>query len=149
MKGGLWTVVVVVVFLVAMMSGAVGTQTDQVTSTAQVDNESQTLTSSTWTDLDRADEVVRVHANETVRTDNGTVLDRGTDYKMDYQDAEIRATANSSAAGSAVNITYAYVTADETSRGVLALLGVLSPFLGYALLIIGAVVLISWLGVLK
>jgi ABC-type uncharacterized transport system auxiliary subunit len=141
---GLWSVVVVIVFLAVMMSG-VALQSDRV---AEVDNatESQTLASDEWTTLNEEDRVIRLYQNETVTDSNGTVLERGTDYEMDYEQSQIRAVDNSSADGETVTVEYAFDTADTDTRDILALLSAFSPLLGQFMLVCAGTVLLLWFG---
>lgn len=147
MRSGIWIVVALVVLTgVAYAAGSSGT-VDEHSENRSVVNESLTLDNSTASTLEAADDWLSMYENETVTGPNGSVLDRGTDYSINYSTGDLFA-ENASYDGATVEVDYAYrVAADATTSAARkSLATVYAPLLGLLTLAAAAGTVVSWLG---
>lgn len=136
MQGNLWTVAILVV-VVGVAAVAIPATLSEQTETRSVTNETATLQQNETTFLDHKQNMSVIYQNETVR-DGTTLLDRGEDYLIDYDEAAIYANSTQFN-GTQVEINYSYgaIENDRTNRiatlitpfnAVLGLLAILALF---------------------
>lgn len=148
MRGTIWIVVVVFV-LGAVGFGAAGSfAAEETVEVRSVENETHTLDTQDPVTLGAADDWTSMYHNETVTDENGSVLERGTEYEINYTSGELTA-ASTTTDGEQVRVTYAYDWQDATSSGISAVLSVaLAPLLGLIAIVAAVGAFANWLGVM-
>lgn len=130
MKGTLWSMAVVAVFLAVVLPAAnIGYY--NATSTSTVFNESGTVDYSQPVAVNNTDLTVRYLNNETVYDKNGQELIEGTDYDWNTSSGEITFYDTvSTNDGENFTIDYAYETRTDTTTDIAALISPWGAFLG-------------------
>lgn len=144
MKGNLWYVLIVFVF-VAIGLFAIPTA---LSDNADVNNTNEThsLTSASETKLNQSETWYRLVENETVKSTNGTVYDRGEDYEIDYQNGTLTAVSGSEADGDDVYVDYYYETIDQRSEEIAGLLSTMEWAMPWLFFIVVIGTLLAWTG---
>ena len=140
MKGDLWTIAVVLVFL-AMMLPAVGLGFESAADERTIDEE-LTLEHQEPVEVSYADDVTDDEVTVTV---DGTELEEGTDY--DWDSGEITLT-NDEFDGETADVTYSAETQSEETHDVAQILGAFDGWIAIVLLfvVVGAIVAMAFGG---
>ncbi len=136
MKGNLWTVVVVALFL-AILLPAVNLGYQDTTKTATANTEAVTVDYSENTTVDNADTATSFYDNETIQTDGGnTTLEDGIDYEWNTTTGEIQwLNTTATTDGDTATITYTYQYHGQTTSNIAALLQPWGTILGVFLFV--------------
>jgi len=145
MNGNIWQVAIVAVLLGVIFIGA-DVQFEAAEVEVEIQDEEHTLSTDEPSTLDGADEMNRMYEDEVVTdADTGEELERGDDYEIDYDDAEITA-ANGDYDGEDVLVDYRYDKPDEETEDLGDIIAPLTVVLTLLLLAVSMGAIISWTG---
>ena len=140
MKGNLWMIVVVVVFVGFFLTMSVNLGFEQATTPESTENETTTVEYGTGVSLTSAN-AVEYYDNETIRNDSFYELREGTDYEFNTTTGNVTFyNTTHTSEGEAVFASYTYEARDTAAKNSSQVLGIFAPLFGLfiALAAVGA-----------
>jgi hypothetical protein len=146
MKGNLWMLVVVVVFVAVFLSIGVNLGFEQATLPKYVDNETMTVEYSTEVSFTSAN-AVEYYDNETIRNDSYYELEEGTDYDFNTTTGNVTFyNTTHTSEGEAAFASYSYEARDAAAKNSSQVLSIFGPLFGLFIALVAVGTTLKTLG---